>query len=674
MVRRAHGISLGWVIAAVLCLGMAGASRIGGGSRATAAVLGSGMVDLGSETLVEPFRSTQQTLLPFGERSHWLQPWRGYLQTVPARRLVNALGIVFNPAASQAEKVAAELAAAGFHRARLEISWCKVAYGQPGRLTDTTWLRTMLSALRRNHLRPLILLNANEGCPGPLRHVEIHVVAPAHAGERQLTLDSSSIGQVVPGRTGLDSATQYKAAAFLFTAVSGDTVTLSKPLEHNLAAGRYPASTLEYAPFGRPGDPSFQRTMTGWLRYVATVTRTVKRLIASEQFDVEVWNELSFGSDFLDIDAYYDPPIVSGPVTATERALLQQTVEYIRNPSHGVSRIGIGDGFANERPWEAGSTAPAGLTAIDKHPYVNRRTFPADSPFSGVRPVNALGQPEGVRDAQGNWHDSFIPHYTSFFPEYFLTGIQTETVIRDLSPITTTIYGTPHGRSTHPRGSPPPAVWLTEAGLDPAGIPASVLPRLHAKAALRWAASWINKGASALYYYAVSQRGWALVDPDAPGGGQTLTAIGHLTHTLESGAEPISQHRTLGLTSVSGGDHVQFVGDGTAAHPSLHDRDVLGFFPFQVSNRRVVVATYVMTRDMLHPYRPKLAATDPRRYDLPPEWFRLTITGVFGLGRHVTSIDPLSGHQAAVHVVSRSRNRLVVDVALTDSPHLLVLG
>jgi len=80
-----------------------------------------------------------------------------------------------------------------------------------------------------------------------------------------------------------------------------------------------------------------------------------------------------------------------------------------------------------------------------------------------------------------------------------------------------------------------------------------------------------------------------------------------------------------------------------------------------------------MTRDLLHAYHPGLPTADPRRYDMPPEWFRLTLTGTRGLNRRVSLQDPLSGRLAGSRIVRRTGNTLVVDVALTDYPRLLTL-
>ena len=93
-----------------------------------------------------------------------------------------------------------------------------------------------------------------------------------------------------------------------------------------------------------------------------------------------------------------------------------------------------------------------------------------------------------------------------------------------------------------------------------------------------------------------------------------------------------------------------------------------------MANSRVAIGVYVVTRDLLSPWRPALATTDPARYDLPPERFQLTITGTAGLGTAVSLADPLTGISIPVPVVSRATDRIVVDVPLTDSPRILVLG
>ncbi len=161
---------------------------------------------------------------------------------------------------------------------------------------------------------------------------------------------------------------------------------------------------------------------------------------------------------------------------------------------------------------------PAGVTAIDKHPYAPLRRFPAaaatDAP--GMPPLDTFGRVAGSppsNPATQPWTDDFVPTYTAFFPEYWLTGIQTETEIRDLSPYTTLIYGVPHGRYTHPPGGRPPTMWVTEFNMDPTGTGMSqaAIAHMQAKAVLRFLVSWVNKGVAAVDFYAAKMAPLALV-------------------------------------------------------------------------------------------------------------------------------------------------------------------
>jgi hypothetical protein len=356
--------------------------------------------------------------------------------------------------------------------------------------------------------------------------------------------------------------------------------------------------------------------------------------------------------------------------------------------------VGIGNGFENQRPWASGATSPVGLTAIDKHPYKNMRRFPqaAVNDAAGVRPLDALGRPDGVWDTAINrWRDNFIPTYDAFFPEYYLNAIQTEHLIRDLSPITTKLSGTPHGRFTGAADWQPPAVWVTEWNMDPWGTdltnPGNVR-HMQAKAVLRFLCAWVNKGLSAVHFYAAKAGDLALVDPsffDAvhqrgggyPGddaGGETMMAVRRLSASL-AGAGPISQPQSVSLQEI--GDYEgrrQFEGDGTAAHPPLYDRDVVGFFPYQVNSHRFVIPTYVMTRSIAKLYRPDAPASDRTRYDQPEERFRLTIGGLrITRELEVRATDPLSGRPVPTRVVSHAGDSVVVELPLTDSPRLLMV-
>jgi hypothetical protein len=643
--------------------------------------------DAGWQVLSTPIDPRQQTALAFGERSYWLQPWRAYLDTQPAAMLRGALGINFNVPPSVANPVAKLLAASGFKRARIEIGWDSVSYANPGQLADPASFDALLTALKNNGIRPLILLNANDKDPGPSLRFQARVTAPAPAGATSIQVDPSTARQLVPGLSGLD-VPGGPAAIFLVTSVSPTgTATLSQPLPVAIPAGTYAARTLRYAPFAPPltasgtPNPAFEQTLAGWLAYVGAVTSEARRVLNGDDFDVEVWNELTFGSSFLDVANYYQPvPAALRGTGSVTGALLARTVQWLRDPAHGVSGIGIGDGFANQTPFVSGSTVPVGVTAIDKHPYHGVTQFPQDAGLpvytqNGMQAVNALGQVDGT---SANGSPGFTPTFRAFFPEYYLSGLQTEFMERDLSPITTTIGAVPHGRDTKPAGAgTPPEVWITETNIDPTGagpLTAADKRHLQAKAALRILSSFVNKGVSALYFYAVTNGDFAMLDPTAPGGGETLTAIKRFMSAF-AGPDTIAVRRALTLQAIADqGGWTQFAGDGTAAHPPLYNRDVVGFFPFQTDSNRFVVPVYVMTRDMATLYDPNAPDTDVTRYDLPPETYRLTIGGLHTASLSVSAIDPLTGQAVPATVVSTTTSTAVVQIALTDYPRLLVIS
>ena len=125
-----------------------------------------------ASTIDDPYQASQQTLVEFGKRSHWLQPWRGYLETVPAQRVTRGLGIVFNPPAGKADKVATQAAAAGLRYTSSGSAGAGSAHSDSPRLEGMSTIRRLLLALKKHGLRPLILLNGNDGCPGPAAEAE----------------------------------------------------------------------------------------------------------------------------------------------------------------------------------------------------------------------------------------------------------------------------------------------------------------------------------------------------------------------------------------------------------------------------------------------------------------------------------------------------------------------
>jgi len=261
--------------------------------------------------LTDPIDPKYLTEVPFETSSFWIQPWRAYLDTWPASTLLDSLGINFNMGPADAEGVAQLLQDSDFKLARKEIPWGALRYEDPSEFVNEARIRTYLTALHNHGLRPLILLNANSGLPGPAKQTSLTTLAPAPAGSTTVLLDAQSAAAVMPGKTGFDGLTFGTGPDILIASVgANDVATLSRPLRAALPAGRHRATTLLYAPFQLPklanGEPNpvFQETLNGWLSYVATVCKEAASIFGPEGYDLEVWNELSFGSQFLNYEHY----------------------------------------------------------------------------------------------------------------------------------------------------------------------------------------------------------------------------------------------------------------------------------------------------------------------------------------------------------------------------------
>jgi hypothetical protein len=646
--------------------------------------------------------------LAFGDRSHYMQPWRAYSETVAASKLRDAIGINFNVSADQAPAVARLLKSAGFTKARVEIGWDAINYDNPSTLNNATSMQARINALKDNGIRPLILLNSNHGAPNPLKNIDIVVTQAAAAGATSVKISTSDIGQLIPFKSGFRDLTTQKAPEVFFTSISADgTVTLSKPLPTAVDVGTHKAVLVKYEPFQHPltssggVNPKFEDTMAGWIYYTKTVTNTVKGWLGNQNFDVEIWNELTFGADYLDYNNYYSGSPDNGQGDVTNE-IPKRTIQALRDSSSGVSNIGITNGFESQRPWGSGANQPPGLTALSKHLYKGAVRFPAQAVYNDIKPKNALNQYAYSQPLPGLYYDTFTPAYDAYFPEYYLNAIQTETLIRDLSPFTTNVGTTPHGRTTSPDGGiTVPKIWMTEWNMDPLSAdftnPATGLSlnnftvpdavHMQAKSLLRFLASFINKGLDRVYFYAVNDQGFSVVQPDFfnslqssggvyPGdnaGGESVNAVRRLWEaTADSTA--ITSPKTLNLDSIDDfSGNKQFEGNGSAGFPPLNNRDTLAFFPYQLKDTKFMVPAYIMTRNVLNVYDRNAPSSDKTRFDLPDEYYRLTISGTNFSNATVTANDPLSNASVPVNIINKTSAQLVVQLSLTDSPRLLMI-
>ncbi|MFN8490040.1 MAG: fibronectin type III domain-containing protein [Caldilineaceae bacterium] len=631
--------------------------------------------------------STQLTSLTWPYSSHWLQPWRAYLETVPAQRFINGIGI--NLADENPTLAVQMLAKYGVRNARIEINWGAVDYNDETQLmpSASSDLTTKLQACKKWGVRPLILLNSHHGNPTPFFTFPRTLTANAPQGATQLQLNDTS--NLVLGRSGISNLTDYWAAEVLITAVNGNKVTLSKPLPYALNAGKVlDMATLKYRPFSTPGTADYNETLAAWQRYVNTVATFVANTLGTSNssdkgFDLEIWNELTFGTHFLYLNDYYTAYPYDHPAEAIWGALVQATANTVNATPSRFQGVTLVDGFSNTTPWRAADQEPARVGAMSKHPYQTLDPYPSgDGDW-----LNALGQP-----------DAYQPTYVAhFFPEYYGSALPAETFIRDMAPLTTRytdIFGEDHAHGRNARlingQVAPVTAWITEVGLAPRedGITdRQQALALKNKAVARYFAFYLNKGVNKLFIYSSSgntdengnrdsdldfgllqqnfvtylQTNSTYPADDRPYVSPALQTLGRMVSKMQDGLDPaFTNTRALRVDALSDThNHTQFTGDGTAAHPNLYDRDVFAFLPYQVNARRFVIPYYVMTHDLTTA--------------LGQENFTIQLAGIDGVSAAVSVYDPLQDRAIPLTVNGRSATTLNLTLTATDTPYLLLI-
>jgi len=610
---------------------------------------------------LSPYVDPGQLDIPWPKHSHYKQPWRGWLETVPATRLRDGLGINYNwtvPRASHAA-VLELLARGGFTRIRVEVGWDQVDLNT---LELSEVARTRLSAIARgardSGIRPLVLLNAHHGGPGPATPLQRTVRAAAPVGSRVLELND--VSGIKPQYTGLSNLTGFKMAEVLVTAVdpANGQLSLSKPLPVGLAANQsVTLHTLRYLPLHEIGTPQFEATATGWLRYARSVARTITDAGVTD-FDVEIWNELTFGSDFLDINKYYDPPLTPPGMPFLHpggRAweLARRTVAMLAADFPGATPIW---GFSNTTFFETPiARLPPGIAGQSYHPYY----------FLYYR---------SREDEQYGFENNFeqyappAPPYRVLMPETAGTYLKTESLARLLNP---------RSRRARPARAGEFGHYMTEFGFSPrdAGVTDPGRAQfVKANAILRGTLFWMNKGLTALWLFTDHDdgdvRGYDLLQPSAaaltenpPDPGRYLTLalrpLGRVAALIRD-ARPIGHARVLdvGVAAVDGqGGGVVFPGD--ASHPPLTNQDVLAVLPFQLDDTSFLLATYVMSRNVLA--------------NMAPAWFLIRLSNIAGLRTEVSGQNPMTGDAVSVEVVQRTPRSLTLRVPAEDYPYLWLL-
>lgn len=677
--------------------------------------------------LEEPYEDVRQREVPFGQRSYVLAPWRAYMDTRPASSYLEAVGMVFNGVTPQEAPVTAKvMAAAGVRSARMEIGWSSLEYDDESKFTNEAGVRARLAALREAGIRPLILLNGNSKLPVPTRVLSVRLMRDAAVGQREIFIHPDDLTDIEPHRTGLTQQAYQNAFPLI---VSMDSASgrceLSAPLRKPVEAGRLTLFRLKYAPFGGTvfedgtPNPAAEETVQGWLRYVRTITTMARDVLGTEGkpdagFDLEVWNEYSFGSQFLDQRHYYDPPLKfaeplryvgHGREQKGVEVLLPLTVDFVRDPANGLPGVNVVSGFANQRPRDSGTDRWPGQLGFSRHYYTGLERNDADVIRPGREPGKA-DQPlvDGLLRSRKP-EPSLIPIHRMGMAESWHYAYRTEFMTRDIQPFQSPWRG--HGRFTHPGDGKPSAVWMTEfntyrgpwsnylikthgiAKDDPRLV--KLMHQVAAKAMLRASVFQTHKGVNLIHYFnakdsdltfgilpeawfdLLATEGFALTDRVQAARGVQIELLERMTTFMRQG-EAIDEPRPLEVRRLR--EHqprLVFEGDGTEAFPNRYHRHDFACLPYQFAADRFAVGYYVVTRDMVHTWDPQRDILDFTRYLMPDQTFEVTLGNVRGAGARLWIWDPLLDQRLEAEVVDAGQSHLTVRIPTTDYPRFLMI-
>ena len=602
-----------------------------------------------------PVLDPAQLDCPWPKHSHYKQPWRGYLETRSGADFLAGIGVNWASPAPTADALAVRLLAeAGFKTFRIEVGWGSVKWDESG-ITSEDRVRKLLALCKQHGIRPTMLLNAHQGVPCPVQFFNRRLAEDAAKGARSIKLKDTK--GLVAGRSGLNGLTEYWAAEALITAIDDKTgeCQLSKPLPKDLSAARdVPMATLRYLPFHKVGTPEFDETADGWVRYALLIGRLVAEA-GIDEFDLEIWNELTFGTKFLNAENYVGGGKGGAPGGWLHEGgpcweVARRTVDAAKAKYPKVRCIW---GFSNTT-FHATPIAklPPGIDGQSYHPY-----------GTGTR---KLPEKEQHKDQPKNNIEGFTPTIDIRMPEGWAhTFIQTECLIRHINP---------KSRATaRPAKTQRFYHYMTEHGVLPIECEVTTEPAawdLKSKVVLRSFCLWLGKGMDALHYFNAYQKkplDFGLLPPDLA----TLTAdapfeqvatpplkaLRNLTRAF-AGSERLTTTTPLAAHYAPlEPPGVIFAGDAT--HPPLTEADVFAFLPFQLAPERFVIAVYVMTYDITKP--------------LPDRPYRLTIRGLPAKVTAKELRDPLTGKILPVKVVARTADALEVELPVSDVPRLLVV-
>ncbi|MFC5701748.1 PA14 domain-containing protein [Cohnella faecalis] len=666
----------------------------------------------------------KQQQIPFGVSSFDLAPWRSYMDTWDASRYLETLGVVFNVSDNEADATAQLLSEAGVRSARVEIGWGNISFDNEAKLKEPQikGFEKIIAALKKHGIRPIILLNANSGNPVPNKFVDIKVKKFAAKGSRQIYVEKTA--GIVPNYTGLIGQA-YQTMFPIITSVDSKTglLKLSAPLANDVKAGTLRIVQMKYRPFAGTvfsdgkSNPSATETINGWKKYLQTLTTFLKQSLGTTSspsdagFDLEVWNEMTFGSQFLDINNYYNPKLsfsklpsytLGGRTQEGPELLLPLTIDFVNNRDNKLPGVRVISGFSNQRPWENGTEMFAGQTGFSRHYYTGYNgeasIIKSDKNTATKKFMSATGN---VTEGSS----SYIPEHIEAMPEHWFYAYHTEFVVRDIQP-----YPGPwsqHYRYANPGNGKQAEVWMTETNwwrwpfaqkvvlaakvseTDPRLI--SLMQNIGAKATLRTFTFYSHKGVKTVDMYAaksgdlshgvfsdaffkeLAANNYRLTDSARRLAGPQIQTLIRTAKLMRMGNK-IENPRPIEVTKlVELNERIALKGNGTEEHPNTYNRDDFAILPFQLTENKFAIGYYVVTRDLTKEWQKDRSLLDPQRYAMPAQKFEITLSNIDGNRASVYSYDPLTDKRIQMGISAKTDTTLTVEVESVDYPRFLIV-
>jgi len=611
---------------------------------------------------VEPYVDPGQLDVSWPRHSHVKQPWRGFLETKPAVELLDGIGICYHHHGGKLEVQLGLLAKAGIRCIRWEQPFG--SYDPDRRnLSERAEerYREVLRVCEKLGITPIVLLNAHHGVPCKMKSFDRRVMADAPKGTTELVLDS--VDELRPVHCGTNGLTQYWAGEVLFTEVDKKrkVVKLSKPLPKAFKKGeRIQCVDLFYLPLHPVGTREFEHTAGGWVDYARTICRIAQD--EGVQIEIEIWNELSFGSNFFGgrgINSYWPGHVefkkdfLQPGGHAWEVA--NRTVKMVKKEFSGVRVIW---GFSNTTFFHCPiEQLPPGIDGQSYHPY-----------GTGWRDL-----PEREQAPKQPWRclEGHCPEYQVIMAEGWAhTFIQCESLMHLLRP--------DKRLTVKPRDTKHFHHYITEHGIVPAeaGIKGEAESlRLKEKFLVRSILFWLNKGLTRITIFQAGPEkhdhgmGISLskarqleeLPPDEELDEWLSPALRSLRRAVKvfDGAVPIVEPRQFDIEVTKFGRERKVFEMPDDKRP-LYFRDLFTILPFQVTQRKFVFVCYVMSRTY---------AVE----DLQDVTYRLTIRPIDGENCEATYYDPLADRAVGSHIHSRSNRSLTIDLPAIDTPRFLII-